>query len=417
MSRQYTVTQGDTYESISRRVYGQERYAGNIREANPGATDSPRVGSVLVIPAVPELQLDEGRRRNAQTTQDPDEVTLSINGQVFRFWTSATITQHLDAVSTVSLSAPFDPTDDQTRDAFRPYSYQDVQVDVGGERLFSGTLVNPQPYTGPGERTVRAQCYSLPGVLSDCTPPASAFPLQWDEATLRTIAADLCRPFGLQVTAPDGTGQTFERISVEPAEKVMSAIARLSAQRNLLVRSDERGRLVFVRPALAGPVVAELVEGQQPAIDIVPSFGSQDFYSHVTGITPTVVGLEGPQATVRNPHLLGTLRPFVYTAQDMAEADLRQAVVSKAGRMYAVAATYSVSVPTWRNADGDLWAVGDFVGLDAPGAMVYGRYVMQIRTVRFKATPSERTAVLELIIPGSLSGQIPEVLPWAGSPN
>ncbi|AAQ96485.1 putative tail protein [Vibrio phage VP16T] len=417
MSRSYTVRQGDTFESISRQVYGQEQYSDDIRQANPGVGTEPRVGSVLVVPDVPELQLNEGRARNAQVTQDPDEVTLRINGLNFRFWRAVTITQHLDAVSTVSLHAPFDPNDEQSRDAFRPYSYQPVSVDVGGERLFSGTLVNPQPRTAANERTVRASCYSTPGVLDDCTPPASAFPLQWDEATLQTIAADLCRPFGIQVLAPDGTGQTFERIAVEPAEKVMAVIARLAAQRNLVVRSDEQGRLVLLRPDTRGEPVAEFIEGQQPPISVTPTFGNQDYYSHVTGITPTIVGLEGPQATVRNPHLEGVLRPYVYNADDMAEADLVQAVQSKAGRMFAQSATYDVPVPTWRNANGDLWRVGDFVILEAPGAQVYRRTLMQIKTVRFSATTTERSAVLELIIPGSLSGQLPEALPWEGSPR
>ncbi|AUR81583.1 LysM domain protein [Vibrio phage 1.009.O._10N.261.51.C9] len=417
MSRAYTVRQGDTFSSISRRMYGDEQYSSNIAEANPGIGAQPQIGTSIVIPDVPDLALPSERARNANLTQDRDEVTLSVNGSVLRFWTAVTITQHLDAVSTVSFRAPFDPTDRAQREAFRPYGYQPVRIDVGGDLLFTGTEVNPQPTTEESQRAVRVQCYSTPGVLSDSTPPASAYPLQWDEASLRTIAADLCRPFGIQVLFPDGGGSVFERIAVDPGEKVMNALARLASQRNLVIRSDEAGRLVFLRPSPtpSGEPVAEFIEGEQPLVSAVPSFGNQQFYSHVSGISPTILGLVGPQVTVRNPHLNGILRPYVYTADDMEAVDLQVAVMSKAGRMFADSATYAVPVPTWRNANGDLWRVGDLVVLDAPGAMVYGRFTMQIRSIRFTATAAKRTAVLELIIPGTLSGELPEALPWDDS--
>lgn len=412
MSRPYTVQQGDTFAGISRLMYGDEQYTSNIAEANPGIGGQPQVGTTIVIPDIPDLALGADRARNANLTQDPDEVTLSVNGAVLRSWTSVTITQHLDAVSTVSFRSPFDPTDQAHRDAFRPYAYQPVRIDVGGGLFFTGTEVNPQPVTEAAQREVRVQCYGTPGVLTDCTPPASAYPLQWDEVSLRTIAAALCRPFGIGVRFPNGAGQTFERIGVEPGEKVMAVLARLASQRNLVIRSDEAGRLVFVRPSSTGQPVAEFVEGEQPFVSTSPSFGNQQFFSHVSGISPTILGLEGPQATVQNTHLRGVLRPYVYTADDMADADLQAAVSSKAGRMFAESATYPVPVPTWRNANGDLWKVGDLVTLDAPGAMVYGAYTMQIRSIRFRAAPNKRTAVLELIIPGTLSGQLPERLPW-----
>ncbi|BAV81059.1 P protein [Vibrio phage CKB-S1] len=412
MSRSYTVQQGDTYETIARRMYGDEQYSQNIAESNPGAPSVPQVGSTLVVPDVPERDLNEQRANNDQGITEPDQVTLSVNDQVFRFWTDVSITQHLDAVSTVSFEAPFEPDQQQHRDAFRPYSYQPVRIDVDGDLLFTGTLVNPQPSADVRERTMTAACYSVPGVLSDCTPPASSYPLQWDNVTLQTIAAALCRPFGISVVFPQGAGQTFERIAVEPGEKVMDALARLAAQRNLVIRSDERGRLAFIRPQAEGVPVAPFTEGQSPVVRITPSFGNQQFYSHVTGITPSIVGLEGDQVTVRNQHLPGVLRPYTYTAEDMENADLQQAVQSKAGRMFAQAASYLVDVDTWRNQNGDLWRPGDFVTLEYPGAMVYSAYRLQIRSVTLRATQSERTAKLDLIIPGSLSGQVPEALPW-----
>ncbi len=415
MSKAYTVQPGDTYADISRKQYGDESYARNIAEANPGAPAQPQVGSVIVTPDIPELELDDQRKGTLRSDADKDLVTLTINGKVFRFWSNVNITQHLDAVSTVNFNSPFEPDQEIFREAFRPYSYQEVRIDVGGQLLFTGTLVNPVPTLGPRERSVSARCYSKPGVLSDCTPPASAYPLQWDAATLRTIAADVCRPFGVSVVFPEGSGLVFERISLDPGSKVMPDLARFASQRNLVIRSNERGQLVFLRPKETGEPVARFREGLGPLQSVTPSIGSQQFYSHITGVAPSIVGLEGPQATVVNPRLKGVLRPYVYPASDTEEGGLQEAVRSKIGRMYAESASYEVELDTWRDVDGNIWQPGDFVTLTAPGCMVYSEYTFQIRTVYLKATPNEQSATLNLIIPGTLSGKVPETLPWDDS--
>jgi hypothetical protein len=52
------------------------------------------------------------------------------------------------------------------------------------------------------------------------------------------------------------------------------------------------------------------------------------------------------------------------------------------------------------------------VNVLAPGAMIYENYELLIRSVEMVYTTGKRVANLNLIFPGSLSGQIPEVLPW-----
>ena len=80
--------------------------------------------------------------------------------------------------------------------------------------------------------------------------------------------------------------------------------------------------------------------------------------------------------------------------------------------MFGDMAAYSIRVATWRDPDGALWAPNTTITLLAPGAMVYKEYEFVIRAVEFEGNRAARVATLELVIPGSFSGKIPEVLPW-----
>jgi prophage tail gpP-like protein len=126
------------------------------------------------------------------------------------------------------------------------------------------------------------------------------------------------------------------------------------------------------------------------------------------------VGSEGSQYTVKNPRLAGVLRPISFAARDAEGGDVREAVESKAARMFGAMAAYSVSVSTWRDSLGSIWAPDTIVTLEAPDAMVYSAFSFIIRSVSFDRDGFSETATLDLVIQGSFSGQQPEALPWEG---
>ena len=80
--------------------------------------------------------------------------------------------------------------------------------------------------------------------------------------------------------------------------------------------------------------------------------------------------------------------------------------------MFGNMAGFAATVATWRDPNGDLWAPNTTVTLVAPGAMVYTEFEFIIRAVQFSRDSRETTATLELVLPGSFSGEIPETLPW-----
>jgi len=411
MSSRYTVVTGDTFETIARKKYGTEVEADRIARANPGVMEPLTAGIVIAVPTLPSAP------KNLQVlapADNEDEVAILIDGQRFRFWDAVTITRGLDTMDTVEFGAPFEPDTPGFRETFRPFSFKPVDIMVGGDSLFTGTMVAVNPVLENKQRTVAVSGYSLPGVLQDCTAPASSYPLEFNGQGLQEIAKTMAGPFGIAVEFEAGQGAIFDRVASEPGKKVLAFLAELAKQRNLVIGNTPRGALVFRRSVGVGNPVARLQEGSSPVLSVSPFFNPQQYYSHITGIEPAIVGLPGSQFTVKNPNLEGIVRPLAFNTPDTLDADLNAAVSAKVGRMFGNMAGYAVRVATWRDPQGTLWAPNTTLTLLAPGAMIYNEFEFVIRSIQFERAAKTNTAVLDLVIPGAFSGQVPEALPWDG---
>jgi len=409
LSISYDVISGDTFELVARKKYGSEQYSDIITAANPGVKEPLTAGTTLIIPALPGAPLVSLQNKATDTL---DEVALSIDGERFRFWTGITISRSMDSLDSIEFNAPFEPENTTFREKFRPLSYKDVTFTVGGEPLFTGTMLTPVPDSTAEDRTVSVTAYSLPGVLNDCTPPVSAFPLEFNGQGLREIAATLAKPFGISVEFTADQGATFKRVATEPEKKIFDFLSELAGQRNLIISSTPRGALLFQRSTAAGQPVARLREGDAPLLSVRPNFKPQGYYSHITGLRGARVGKAGSSYTVANPRLKGAIRPFIYKVEDTDGADLKSAVEAKAGRMFASAVSYTASALSWRSPSGQLWAPNTTVKLTAPGAMIYNEYEFLIRSVSLTRAADNELAELTLVLPGSFEGKAPEAMPW-----
>jgi prophage tail gpP-like protein len=411
LSTTFKIVAGDTFESIARKKYGTEQDAQKVSQANPGVSEPLTPGTVLTTPPSPDAPQNAPQQTESA---DPDEVALLIAGKRFRFWSNIIINRSIDNMDTISFGAPFEADSEDFRETFRPFTYKPLIVTLGGSPLFSGTMIQITPSLENKQKIVAVSGYSLPGVLNDCTPPASAYPLEFNGQGLQEIATTLAAPFGVGVEFQAEQGAIFERVAADPGKKVLAFLAELAKQRNLIISSTTTGKLLFLQSIETGTPVAQLRQGASPLESVTPLFNSQKYYSHITGIEPVIVGLPGSQYTVKNSRLEGVLRPFTFTTPDTLDADVKTAVQAKSSRMFGNMASYSLKVSTWRAPNGELWTPNTIIQLTAPGAMIYNAYDFVIKSVSFERNRVSRTAILNLVIPGAFSGKNPEVLPWEG---
>lgn len=340
------------------------------------------------------------------------EVTLKIDNQIFNYWSEVRITRAIDSFDTIEFTAPFDYQAPGFRSTFKPFSYKPVTIEINDSLLFTGTMINPRPQIGPDEKTISVSCYSTCGVLMDCTAPASLYPIEWDGLGLRDIALRLIQPFNIGLEFTDDQGAVFERVSLDPEQTIFDFLVGLAQQRGLLISSNEFGALLIWKPVLAGTLSARLQQGAGPFISAQPFFSNQEYYSHITGIEPVIVGLAGSQYTVRNERLTGVMRPYCFKVPDTLDADVKACTEAKAGRMYGNAVSYQIAVNTWYDSNGHLWMPNRRLKLTAPDAMIYSEYEFIIRSVELIKSPTQEIASLNLVLPGSFEGKQPETLPW-----
>lgn len=414
MSKQYITIINDTFESIARKQYGNELEAGTIAKANPGVNEPLTSGIIITIPAlstIPENRLHDSDSDNI------NEVSLLIDGKRFRFWTDITITRAIDNMDTIEFSAPFDSNIDSEnlntfRKIFKPFSFKDVVISVGGVILFTGTMVDIIPVLNNDGKIVSVSCYSLPGVLNDCNAPASDYPLEFIGLNLKDIANSIIKPFGIGLQFNANPGAIFDLVAIEATETVLSFLTKLAKQRNLIISSTPKGRLLFHQSATTGNPVTQLKQGESPLLSVTPIFNPQQYYSSITGIESAITGVPGSQFTVKNPKLSNVLRPNTFSIPDTNTADVSTTVNARMGRMFANVVSYTIDVSTWRDSKGNLWKPNTTLILHAHDVMIYKNYEFVIRSVTFRRDKSSESATLNLVIPGSFEGKTPSRLPW-----
>lgn len=369
-----------------------------------------------------------------------ETVAVAIEGRQFANWQSLSIVSGLDVVQTISLSAPFEPDNPEFRELFRPFDFTPISIDVSGVRELTGTMVRVGPQGDADSTEVAVAGYSLPGVLGDCDPPASALPFEWKGVGLKTIAEAVCSAFGLDLDyrlvrqqgysfVPDD--QPFEKVAFDPLEQVKKQrgskaidetgkpwefLAKLANMRGAVLSSSADGKLVIWKAAASGSPVASIEGGLPPLVAVTPQFRPQDYYSEVTGFSPAKRGHAGGKWTEQNELLTGRIRPFHFRIDDGEDADGPLATKSKLGRMYGAAAGFNiVGLPTWRSPSGDLWRPNTTIRLKAPMAMVYDYTDLLIRTVALHQTDKSETADLQVCFPWAFAGEVPLRFLWSRS--
>jgi prophage tail gpP-like protein/phage tail protein X len=409
MSQNYTINVGDTFETIARKKYGIENKAHLISKANPGTVEPLTAGTVLTIPNLPNAPQNLPIETQSNNS---NEVAILIDNKRFRFWDKIRINRSIDTMDTAEFGAPFESDNPGFKESFQPFSFKSVDITVGGDPLFKGTMIGIVPVVQNNQKVISVSSYSLPGVLNDCTPPSSSYPLEFNNQGLREIASAIAEPFGLTVDFRADQGAVFDRVACDPSKKALSFLIELAKQRNLIISSSQRGALVFWQSVESGSPVARMQQGSPPLLSVTPFFTAQEYYSHITGLEPVVTGSEGSQFTVKNPLLTNVTRPITFKTSDTLTADVKNVVEAKAGRMFGNMASYTIRVATWRDPNGALWTPNTTIKLLAPDAMIYTEYEFIIRSVQLNRERAAETATLNLVIPGSFSGKVPEVLPW-----
>lgn len=170
----------------------------------------------------------------------------------------------------------------------------------------------------------------------------------------------------------------------------------------------------FFKPRVES-IGATFREGELPYVSCRPNFSSQNFFSHLTGFSKTDKEDDATSYTYQINYLVknGVFRPFSFVVDDADSGSLESAVKAKAAQMLFSSCSYELTVVGCTDANGNIYHTGMSVSLFSPGAMIYRDTKFVVSSMHIKRSDSEGVqTVMSLVLPESLSGKLPEVLPW-----
>lgn len=425
MSRTYTVQPNDILSGISKKFYGVPNKYQLIIDANPQLSGRNKAldgtplihkSDILIIPDETENIINPTQIQKIPESIEnvsDNAISILIDNNLFSFWTEYEMTFEIDSFDTFAFSAPFNSDIEIYREAFRPFSYKPVAIYYGQELILTGVLLADETTLEPDEKSISIIGYSKPGILNDCHMPISSFPLEFNNQTLQPIAVKLCKPFGIIPIFLTAPGNPFIKVSLDIENDVFGFLADLAEQREILLSNNEKGELIFFKPQSKN-VVASFKQGELPLISCSPSFDPQSFYSHLTGVTQVTEVEKSESYTYENKYLInkGIMRPYNFIAEDVKNSGIKKATLSMAGRMFGESASYELVVQGHRDKNRNLYKKNTLVSLLCPGSMVYRETNFLVKSLTMSRTDSGDTSIFELVLPGSYSGEIPEVFPW-----
>jgi prophage tail gpP-like protein len=425
MSKTHKVISGDTLGQIAARYLGSAGQWTKVRNANPqlAARKTARDGSPFIFPGdtliIPSDETESrpvsaAPKKTITLSEEERDVSIVIDGREFTGFTGYGLNLSYDSFDTFSFTAPYDPSVAGLAGTITPFSFKNCEVYYEGNLLFKGTLLTPDPELAAKSSEITLQGYPLCAVLNDCMLPPTKYPLPCNGINMKGIAEAACECYSISVVFEGETGADFTEVSIEPTDKILDFLSKLSKQRNLLFTNNEKGQLVFFN-AKAEKAFVSFSEGKLPLLSIKPKFGAQEFYSHITGFSKTDAEYSASSYTYENKYLInrGILRHHTITVDDAETAsDLENAVRSYAGRMFADCVSFELECEGHANENGELFRKGMTVRVHAPGAMIANETAFIARNVHLKRTKGGKTTSLTLALPGSYTGELPEAFPW-----
>jgi prophage tail gpP-like protein len=412
MARRYSVKTGDTLNKISFLFYGRGSEAPRIQKANSFVKNPNQLvpGWILNIPDIPG-ETDQLKPPAASLIGDEDNVLITIDGKEFARWDQVVLTRSMDAMSTFQFFTPFDPTNEQQVNTFKPFSYKPATIHFGSGKVLTGTIMNINPSSSDNAKTLTISGYSLPGVLADCTMPVASYPLEFKNVDLQQIVNTLLQPFSIKSFFADDKGATFKQVTLPPTQRIYDFLIQLAQQRSLIITSNGDGELVFQK-ATTEASDATLIDGEFPvASGSTINYDGRKRFSDMAALGDGWDEGDGQNSVVNDP-TIPVSRPFAFQATDVSPGDLETAAKAQLGFNNANAIEINLPINSWRTKDGVFFRENQKITFQSDALMIYNPTEFIIRSITYNRNAESQTALLKLVFPEAFTGEVRSSYPW-----
>jgi prophage tail gpP-like protein len=418
----HTVLKGESIRSISRRCYGYDNSSAVVT-ANIDSLDTdidklsaeglPIVypGQTLWLPPATEA-FSESLGAGIGT----DEISIRLDGQVFRGWTASSISRSVSNIADgFTYTLPYDPNDLNLREKTRPFGYQKADLFIGDDLYIAGQNVNWAPGAQQGQTMKTIDARTIAGHLIECMAQARSY--ESSNSSLLDISTEILSPYGLKPVflEQEGATELFTKVTKEITETDFSFLTRLAQQRGYMITSSDTGGIAFARANINTRPVARLIEGDSTSAleNITAVYDGTKRFSSFMAVSESP-GVSGNYATINDPGV-SVYRPFVFSADDLEAGNLDNSIKWRRSKSLADSTVLKAKVSGWRNQDGDLWRENQLVIVQAPSVDIFNETDFIIRGVDLtKDETGGDVITLSLVLPQAYTLEYPSSFPWEG---
>lgn len=374
---------------------------------------SKKKNSQPVIPSKKFLPLNPIKPKN-------EDLNLTIEGKTFIYFDDVTINMALDSIAdTFSLKVPFDSTNEDFRKLMRPFSYKEVCLYIGGEKMLTGNIVSLKTDNKPDARTIQIDGYAKTGILNDCNPSAET-KMDFTNLNLMQIADRLCKPYGISIVFESDPGAAFtnrDKIQIDRNKKIVEIINQLAKQRGFTVSNTRHGELLFHKSDDTETPTMRIESGKPPCIGSSATYNGQNRFTDITVTKAKTDKSKNESLSFRDPELAGQgiFRSVILSADSTEVGNLQTAAKAKIGRTIAESVQINADFFGWRRPDGELWYPGQNFLFKSPDDFIYNFTKVIVRSVSCKRNNNSQTVSLSLALPECFNWKIMEVYPWDSS--
>lgn len=327
-------------------------------------------------------------------------LNVKIENKEYSFFSSVSVQLTYDKIaSTFDLACLIDPDNKELLEIYEPLSYKKIEIFESDELIFTGVFLSHSISEGKDNNTLSITGYSTSGKLQDCEIPKEAYPLQSNGKTLRQITQKICDSLNVKLfvnqIANDGVNKIYEQAQAEPTQKASDYIARLAAQRDLILGNSKNGEVLLTKLRINEDYVGNYEEGQSGVESITLQSNGQQIHSRCTVLNQSNESDTDKQSFIATREL-ADFRPTVKTTKDGDNNDGLTAAKATLNAE-AKAIIYTLTLKTHRYQNGNVIKPNRRLTLKAPGVLLFEKTEFFVEGVTLKEDKNGDTAVLKLL--------------------
>ncbi len=392
----------------------------------------------------------------------PDlDFTVKINNRTIVV-ESATLIKTMDTgADACSVVMPWQPGNDPEIDTItKPYSYSPAQIFIGDKLVSEQILYDVTQTTNSGGTVKNLEFWSKTADIIDSTVIA---PYEMNNVKLTDRCKQQCKPYGISVIIGDDAAKSinetrriivtegtkrvratngrydpkngafgnykyetvpnkkskyvtdekkFPRVKAEPTETIFSHLAKLAAQRGLLLSCTVNGDLLITKADLNSKSVGTIEESISGlSNEYSAKFSGRDRFAMYRAIVKSSASRKTSGTQTASDLTIPAPRLLTFNADDNIPGEAKNAAEWRKNKSAADAMSLSFPVNSWYAPDGSLWTPNTKVTVISETMSAKKGFTFLITSVEYVFSNSGCTAKLSLKPPSVYSdGKIEE--PW-----